>query len=96
MVISTLSGLSQLHLFRGFYCSPLQCICSGVSIVAQLAFSGPLNWLSQLQAFCFPQCTSSDVVTNFQVVCTCLYNNTTVNEAARVAGQTTSTSRHTV
>ena len=30
MVISTLSGLSQLHLFRGFYSSPHNAVLSGL------------------------------------------------------------------
>ena len=41
MVISTLSGLSQLHLFRGFYSSPHHAVLSGLND----PYSSYLGWL---------------------------------------------------
>ena len=82
MVISTLSGLSQLHLFRCFYSTPhhtvlLGCFCSEVCIVAlimQLVISWLkwplhfLSWLSQLHLFRGFHCTPHHVASAFMTL----------------------------
>ena len=46
MVVSTLSGLSQLHLFRGFHSTPHHAVLSGLKWPLHF-----LSWLPQLHLF---------------------------------------------
>ena len=66
MVISTLSGLSQLHLFRGFHSTPHHAVLSWLKWPLHF-----LSWLPQLHLFRGFYCSPHHAVHLFR----CFYSS---------------------